>query len=343
MNIHSVIKNNSPEEITVILDELEAKLSNNEFYDYLHRKGFISINEKSKKIIFPVIFEHNCTIEKIKVLMEYGFDINITDENGKNALFYVNAEKSKFLIDSGIEKKIFIPNNKMMKGSPVFNTSLKKLKILLDFGYDINEKDYLSRSLLFSAPDIETVDFLIEQGFSPSNDIDKNGNNVLFSSNLRPEVYEYLIQKGADVNHKNNIGFTPLFVSNIEQTKILLKNNPDINISANDYSNAAFHTAESNGLEKLKLLKEQNIKLNGKDCIGKSILYYSKDPEILEFLLKNGVNFDESENFIKRPSNILQEKLIKKISLKVVADKEKESILESLKDDTLNPIKKKRI
>jgi hypothetical protein len=100
-----------------------------------------------------------------------------------------------------------------------FNKIMDKL---LAMGIDINTKQktgnfqrtYLQLSVVVNNRNV--FDYLIKNG-SDVNTLDKNGNNIIFNAIINygkdQNNYEYyiktLLEKGADINHKNNCGVSP--------------------------------------------------------------------------------------------------------------------------------------
>jgi ankyrin repeat protein len=100
-----------------------------------------------------------------------------------------------------------------------FNKIMDKLLVM---GIDINTKQktgnfqrtYLQLSVVVNNRNV--FDYLIKNG-SDVNTIDKNGNNIIFNAIINygkdQNNYEYyiktLLEKGADINNKNNYGVSP--------------------------------------------------------------------------------------------------------------------------------------
>ena len=133
------------------------------------------------------------------------------------------------------------------------DSNIETVKMLLEYGPDINEKDnYGSSSLLYacdnldSNSNIETVKILLENGADIDTKDIINGDTALIltcmtsykDSNI--EIVKLLLENGADPNLKNNNGSTALMMScrhdtadsNLGIIKLLLnQNNIDVNIT----------------------------------------------------------------------------------------------------------------
>lgn len=90
--------------------------------------------------------------------------------------------------------------------------ALRILKYLIAAGADINQKDSNGRAALHQAvvyqnknDTLNIIKFLVENG-ADINAQDINGRTPLFSTYDNPEVRQYLIQAGANTNHRDNNG-----------------------------------------------------------------------------------------------------------------------------------------
>lgn len=345
--IHELVKNSSAEELNQKLEYLKNTLNKEDFFNYIHYKELIkaSDNKTIIKIIDPVIFYEHCTIEKINILLDYGFNINIKDSfERNNALYVKSAEKCDFLLNKGIEK-IGLNDNKFTC-NPIFRASLQKLKILINHGYDIHQKDENGNSILLKSSNIEVIDFLIDNGFS-INETNNKGENILFSSNLNTEDFKKIILRGADINKENKYNMTPLFLANIENMKILLESGAFVNHLSDDGKNCAFYClSEFNlekSMEKIKILIEKGIDLNQITNLSRNILYYAKSSEMIQFLLEHGVKRIELNPNEKNPKNIEKDSLIRQIENQINAKEEKKALSEIINEGNLNKVMHTRI
>ena len=87
------------------------------------------------------------------------------------------------------------------------------------------------------------------------------------SSNL--EVAELLLDRGADVNAKNDLGQTPLYHADSEVAELLLDHGADVN-AKNDFGQTPLHYADS---EEAELLLDRGADVNAKDDIGQTPLH----------------------------------------------------------------------
>ncbi len=102
-----------------------------------------------------------------------------------------------------------------------------------------------------------------------------------------------LINEGADIDAKNDAGFTPLMVASkngyVEVAKLLIFNSADIEAETNDRMRALLIAGEHGQIEILKLLLKNDVNINAEDKNGnntKSIALLNKHPEFAEIFKK---------------------------------------------------------
>ena len=128
-------------------------------------------------------------LNKVKVLLEKGADINSNDVGG-NALHYAaafggNTELVKFLIDKGLDVNAKGTSGGTPLKDAAFSGHIEIVKLLIDEGADVNAKD------------------------------NAHGHSVLWHAawNGYIETIQFLIDKGAEVNAKDNYGETALEIA----------------------------------------------------------------------------------------------------------------------------------
>lgn len=109
--------------------------------------------------------------------------------------------------------------------------------------------------------------------------------------NGQSQIAKILLDKGIDVNIKDNKGLTALMYAgmndNIEVAKLLLDKGADVNIKNNYSETALMHALIKENIEIVKLLLDRGANINVRDKNGKSALMYAtefKDKKLVELL-----------------------------------------------------------
>ncbi len=140
------------------------------------------------------------------------------------------------------------------------------------------------------------------------------------------EIIEYLLDNGADINAKNNYGWTALIWASRnghkDIVKLLLDNNADINVQHNNGFKALIW-ASVNGYEDIvKLLLDNSANINAKDKNGYTALIWASvngHKDMVQLLL-DSQNSGYFYEFDKLPPEI-QEEIIRRLE----KDAEKEA------------------
>ena len=187
--------------------------------------------------------------EAVELLIKSGVGVNEVDDNGKSALMYAcekhiisssDIEVVKFLIDNGANVNLKSNDGETALMNAYIRGNKELVELLINSGADVNLidfnlKDNYGRTKLMEASKIgnkEAVELLINAG-ARVNEIDNDGNTALFyACRLRDytifdkkclKLVKFLIDNGANVNIKNNVGQTPLSVSSGKVEKLLRK------------------------------------------------------------------------------------------------------------------------
>lgn len=138
--------------------------------------------------------------------------------------------------------------------------------------------------------DANAVKKLIQKGADVNAKNNPSGTALIFAAlNGHTEIVDILIKNGAEVNARNKIGSTALhsaaYYGHTEVVKILIENGADVNAK---YKNGgtALHSASFNGhIEVVKLLIRNGIDINSKNKNGKTAFEIAKNGEIKKLLL----------------------------------------------------------
>jgi ankyrin repeat protein len=117
------------------------------------------------------------------------------------------------------------------------------------------------------------------------------------------EKVKKLLKKGADVNAKDNYGFTPLhdaaFFGRIEVVKLLIEKGANVNAKDNLGSTPLHLAAIIRRIEVVKLLIEKGANVNAKDNVGWTPLHWAAFAghiEVVKLLIENGAYVNATDN-----------------------------------------------
>ncbi|WP_341807959.1 ankyrin repeat domain-containing protein [Wolbachia endosymbiont (group E) of Neria commutata] len=224
-----------------------------------------------------------------KLLVECGAQtgINTKNEQGKNLLIQlIKAE--------GIEKERIKRDSKSLSESLFSTFDCSFIKLLVERGIDINDRDGCKLTALHQAVsygfDTKTIKLLLELGAN-INAKDEDGVTPLhIAASLggdNKELINLLIDCGADINAKTiTLAHDAIHVAtkcnNIENIRALLKRGANIEskdknqlllTAINSYLN--FYKGEAaGGINVIKYLLSENADISAEDINGQTILFY---------------------------------------------------------------------
>ncbi|HOI29532.1 MAG TPA: ankyrin repeat domain-containing protein [Melioribacteraceae bacterium] len=192
---------------------------NNRAAEILLKKGAL-VNTGENNLRFPVHYANwNSDTELFELLLKYGAIIDTRAIGGATPLIHSslnnNFEMSKFLIEKGAV--INIQCNALT--SPLyfatFNNNLAYMEYLIKAGTEIDMPDFLYRTPLYIA---------VRDGYKKSAELLlSNGADISWRDNFKKrsllhlaaieghaEIVSMLIEKGMNVNEKDESGFTPI-------------------------------------------------------------------------------------------------------------------------------------
>jgi len=159
--------------------------------------------------------------------------------------------------------------------------------------------------------DVNKVKELIEADSTLMESKDKNGNTPLNLACLHgftrePDIAEFLISKGANINTENNNGFTPLHGAssfagdaggaNYDLVQLLVTNGANVN-AKDKRGNTPLH-ASIGSVNIARFLIEHGADVNAKADIGTALhrsLTYDSNDEMPQLLIKNGVKLNQKD------------------------------------------------
>lgn len=254
------------------------------------------------KTIFDNIINNN--INAIREYINNGFDLNILDNNNESLLYKAcknnNYDLVKLLLDNNahtinngknvydiVDNKDIIEylinndiNLQRFGGIPstLFIKNINNydiIKIILDKGYNTNLSymQYDGKTALWLTNDINIFELLLENGADP-NIKNNNGKSILFETDNINKI-KLLLEYGADPNIMDYYGNTPLMLSNnIKKTQLLLDFGADVNIKNKDGKNV------------LEMVNNSFVKNIILEHINKNDKSKNKEPNWIDYVKK---------------------------------------------------------
>lgn len=227
--------------------------------DYIIKNG-ANVNSKNDED-WTVLMEASCinSIEIIKLLIKAGADVNAYDESGWTALMEATNNKNidilKVLIESGANVNFKADNGWTALINSSGKNFIEATKLLIKAGVDINAKDNNGLTALTNARTEEMVALLKKNGALDNEKYELNGQSkkeILFNAIREKDIdkVKYLIKNGANVNDKDNSGYTTLINASIsnstEIVKLLIESGADINAQTDNEKETALMSASVN-------------------------------------------------------------------------------------------------
>jgi ankyrin repeat protein len=252
------------------------------------------MNEFNKNIeLYTACVQGN--VQKVKLLIKLGVNLNKRDSNGRTLLHDASVRNHtdiiRTLVQNGANEYV-----KDIRGrTPLMYAAAKghldivkyliqrntfKIPIKCNYGLVMIEtNEYLNtvdddgRSCLMYAcgeGHTECVKHILDSGANV-NITDSGGRNALMYACREgfTDLVQILIDKGISVNAVSNVGWSALHYSclrgHFRLVKLLLENNINLNIENNMNNTAAYFAFKSGNIDIVKLLLENSLKMSYKD------------------------------------------------------------------------------
>jgi len=188
-----------------------------------------------------------------------------------------------------------------------FHGDMRKIRLLLDEGLDVNETTTDGVTALRMASQeghTEVVKLLLDRG-ADVNAKDASGVTALLMASHKghTEIVKVLIDKGADVNVVNvkstGTGSTALIIQSCdghtEVVRLLLEKGADVNATGDGKTTALIIASLKGHKDIVELLIDHGADINAKSCDGTTALYMAARfgrLDIVDVLLLNGAETD---------------------------------------------------
>ena len=152
-------------------------------------------------------------IDKVKLLIKSGADVNMKDEDGYTALMLTHStQTAQLLIDAGADLEACSDTGATALIMASEQGDIDKVRLLIDAGADIDAGDDDGENALIQAYNAEIAKLLIEAG-ADVNAEGCDGETALMraSSFGEIEMVKLLIEAGADVNAEDNFGHNAIW------------------------------------------------------------------------------------------------------------------------------------
>jgi len=235
---------------------------------------------------------HTGGVEKVKLLLEHGASLEEVTPDNENALFFCvsndHVEVLSLLLSRGIDIQLLDDdkNSALMKAS--VSGATKCVQILLNAGVDPFIENYVQSSAIDEATNIETVKILVEYG-ADVNRINGQGYSVLMNA-VETQDYSFvkaLLEFGVDPN-ASSTGETALFLAvrsdNKKIAAILMAHDANVNASDVD-GDTALSGAKSTDMAALLLQKGAMLDIT--NMFGITVVETILDKNVKKFVQLN--------------------------------------------------------
>lgn len=207
-----------------------------------------------------------------KLLIDYGADVNIRDNNGNTALMYALCAKDSI----GKQNNAHI--------NLVKEEYSRQIKLLIQVGVDVNAQNYDGRTALMLSQDKNKMKSLLKAEPNITYDDYVLGISTMFADYRDMKHTD----KFSNINVQNYQGQTALMLAyDEEETRILIEAGANVNLK-DDLGKTALMYAEN--AEQTKLLLDAGADVNAKDDLGFTALMFAQTSEQIDLLLNAGAD-----------------------------------------------------
>ena len=290
---------------------------NGEIIDLLisHRKEDIRQWDKDRNRSIHFAAMHNKNASVVERLIENGEKINLSNNAGETPLIlaakYDNIPAVKVLLKYKANLEIKKDNSCTALCYAALNKNEEPVKMLLDAGAKTEAKNFSAMKCAITGGSTKIVEMLFDAGYDFKNEKERKGIHIektnLFTAAIDSdeEMISLLLEKGMDINEKNDMGMGVLEVATINGDALnIVKFLQFKGVQPGKVSGEAFPLfvlASALNAEEdiIKAFINEGLDLkemssNGYDAFA-AACRFNRNPKCIEVFLNNGLNFDDTD------------------------------------------------
>ena len=250
-------------------------------------------------------------IEQVRLLLAKGANVNAKDGIGHTPLYFAlrnnDPEIVKILVEKGADVSLTVERNYPLLQFAVWYGNLDTVRLLVNHGAKLDAKDQSGWTPFrhaAAARKRDLVEFFVGKG------VDLPALHLAACVGDLARV-EALVKQGANVDAKDELGWTPLYwatcLARIEVAKFLVANGASVNVVTNDAGTPLMQAVMAGDRELVDLILSGGADINAKSQDGRTALHYAAVygyREVAEFLIAKGADVNAKTNGGQTPLDV---------------------------------------